>query len=359
MSITQTYVMYIAIIIFSTASIWLSEHINIGCFSVVGTKKERRFVLSRGFFILVALFILIIPLVQRTCGADTAVYYYDYLHDRIYGFDTLFCYLLLFLHRYIPDPQIGLGVVSSITILLSVLSIVKLRDYINVTLAFFSYVTFIYFYSYNYIRMLFAISFIFIGYSLCVLEKRKVAVIPFAIASLFHMSTGLVLIIHILLMNFRKHRKIVIAFGIFGLLAFLAMPNAFLSLISVKRYSEQIALNQHSTIGIGTMIRILPIFWILWRYRADYKDDDRYTWILVFAVANAVFSFLGYFVGTASRISNILLVFHIIYATPLFVKEDEQKGRSWNIRWLFVVYCIMMYFIIAKNFDVMVIVPYY
>lgn len=360
MSITQTHIMYVAIILSSTACIWLSERVQGGEISIIGVRKSHKLSLFRVLFTISALLILIIPLVKRTCGADTNVYYYDYLHDRIYNFDTLFSYLLAFLHRYISEPQVGLGVISTLTIIISVFSLLRVKKDLNITLAFFAYATCIYFYSYNYMRNVFALAFVFVGYSLCMLEKRRVAIIPFAIAALFHLSAIIVLAIHIALMNFRKHRTIVIMFGILGLVVFLAMPYRILSIISVERYSSQIVLGGSSTqIGIGTIIRAIPILYLLYIYHKKYNSDNRYTWLLVFAIANVIFSFLGYYVGTASRISNIILVFHIIYAVPMFVKEDDNVGRAKNSKLIFVLYCLVMYYFLSHNFEAMMIVPYY
>lgn len=360
MTVTQTYIMYAFVILSSTACIWLSELIYGREFLLLRIKKNIKISFCRSLFITLALLILIVPLVQRSCGADTNVYYYDYSHDRIHDFDMMFSYLLVFLHRYIKDPQVGLGCVSALTVIVSVFSLLCMRKKINVTLAFFAYVTCIYFYSYNYIRMLFALSFVFVGYSLCLEKKEKIAIVPFAFAALFHFSAIIVLIIHIVLMSFKKYWSILFLFGIMGLAVFLVMPYRFLSLIAVERYSTQIVLDGFSSqLGIGTIIRSLPILYFFYRYHKEYKNDNRYTWLLFFAIANVFASFLGYFVGTASRISNILLVFHIIYAIPFFVKEDVVVKRKNGFEVLFVLYCIGMYYIMSHNFRTMDIVPYY
>ncbi len=359
MNTTQTHLMYIAIIMFSTASIWIAENVNMGIIHIEGIRKRHTTTLARIIFIPIAYLILLIPLLKRTCGIDTPVYYFDYSHDRIQSFDIMFSYLLMYLHRYILDPKVGLGIVSVITVVLSVSSIIRLRERIDVTLAFFAYVTCIYFFSYNYMRMLFAVSFVFIGYSFCINDKRKLAIIPFAIAPLFHLSAIIVLIIHIALLNLKKHKGIVITLGVIGLLAFMAKPMYFFSLINVERYSSQIIINQHVSLGIGTIVRMIPIAYFLWEYNKEYRQDYRYMWLVVFTFANVIFSFLGYFVGSASRISNAILVFQIIYAVPLFVKEDENIERRETTRVMFLIYCIWMYYIISKNFETMAIVPYY
>ena len=360
MTTVQTHIFYAGIILFSTALFWASENLHIGSFTIVKGNKIQKLFVSRFVFRISAFLVLTIPLVQRKCGTDTSVYYYDYIHDRIYDFDTLFCYLLKFIHRFIPEPQVGLGIISAVTIALSMISLMKLSKKIDPTLAFFAYVTCIYFYSYNYMRMLFALSFIFLGYSLCIAEKRKLAIIPFAIASFFHLSSLVVLGVHICLMYFKKHRALIITFSVLGLCAFLAKPDLFLSLITVERYSSQIVAGQQAAqVGVGTIIKALPLFYLIFKYYKKYKNDDRFTWLLVFGIANIIFSFLGYFVGTASRISNILLVFHIIYAVPLFIKEDELNKRKRAVRYGFIIYCILMYVLLTFNFDEMMINPYF
>ena len=360
MSVTQTYIMYLAVIFSSTACIWLSEKIPSAETSIKIFNKRYKFSTIRSFFIVVSLLVLIVPLVQRSCGADTPVYYFDYSTDRAHSFDAVFDYLLVFIHSYISEPKIGLGIISTVTIVITVLALLSLRSSMDITLAFFAYVTCVYFYSYNYMRMMFALSFVFIGYSLCILEKRKMAIIPFVFASLFHLSTIIVLVIHIAIINFRKHRRIVITLGVIGLIVFLMMPYRILSLISIERYSSQIIKTSTSPkVGIGTTVRALPILYLFYKYHKKFRNDNRYTWLLVFAFANIIFSFLGYYVGVASRISNVLLTFHIIYAVPMFIKEENNVIRIKNTKLIFIAYCIFMYYVMSRNFVTMQIVPYF
>ena len=359
MSILQTHFLYVAIILFSTTLIWIAERTYSKTVTVELYGRRIHIQIARCILYLVVYIVLVVPLVQRTCGIDTEVYYFDYEHDRMYNFDRSFSYLLLFLHTFIPNPKIGLGIVSALTVALSMFSILRLRGRIDVPLAFFAYASCIYFYSYNYMRMLFAVSLVFVGYSFCVEERRTRAIIPFALAALFHLSTILVLAIHILLMLAGKQRLLLALLFIVGLTCFLLTPTTFLGLVSVDRYSSQISANQMAnTIGLGTMIRVLPPVCFLLIYRNRYKTDLRFTWIEIFILANVAFSFLGYYVGAASRISNILLTYHLVFGLPLLLEEDKLVERRRSVRYLFIGYCIILYVLLANSFATMMIVPY-
>ncbi len=360
MSFLDTHIIYFFIIIFSTICIWLSEHIYCSNLLIRFIGKKYNISLYKNIFLFLALMILIIPLIFRTCGADTNVYYYEYSNDKINDFDSSFSYLLMFIHQYISDPQIGLGVISAFTVVISVFSLSRLRENISFTLAFIAYVTCVYFYSYNYMRMLFALSFVFWGYSLCIEEKWKTAAVPFAIAPLFHLSTIVVFIIHIALMIFGKYRVVLLLLAIIALVCFLQNPFYLFSLIDIERYTDNVSLLiESSELGVGTIFRSIPILFIFCLYYNQYREDKRFIWLLSFAVANIIFSFLGYYVGVASRISNCILVFHVLYATPLFIKTDKSKTRNNLLCFLFVIYCFITYYIISGNFETMGIVPYY
>lgn len=360
MSFLETHIMYVAIILSSTICVWLSEHIYGGKLYVDLIWKKYNILLCRNLFLFLTLIILIIPLMCRSCGSDTNVYYYDYSNDIINEYDSLFYYFLAFIHQYISDPQIGLGIISALTVVISIFSLFRLRNNICITLAFVAYVTCVYFYSYNYMRMLFALSFVFLGYSLCVEKKWKIAIVPFAIAPLFHLSTIIALSIHIVLLLFGKHRMALFILVAMVFVSFVQNPYYILSLLDIERYTNNISLLiESSKLGVGTIIRSMPVLCVFFMYYNKYRDDKRFTWLLIFAIANIMFSFLGYYVGVASRISNCLLVFHILYAIPLFIKEDDNKIRTSILYIIFVVYCFINYYLISGNFETMGIIPYY
>ena len=359
MSILQSHLMYAIIIMLSTFLVWIADHSI--CLECVfnGVVRTHKISIARVTLYTVVFLIIIIPLVSRTCGADTEVYYFDYEHDRIYKTDYLFSYVLTILHSLIDSPQIGLGIISVVTVGLSLVSIFSIRDHISVPLAFFAYITSVYYYSYNYMRMLFAISFVFVGYSLCIVKKKKTAIIPFVIAAFFHLSSIVALLIHIGLLFFKRHKKLIIALSMVGLVVFIAFPSRLLSLVSVERYSDYINSGSSMTLGLGTVLRVLPALYIIWIYRKEHRTDFQYTWILGFMLANIVFSFLGYIVASASRLSNVLLVFHTVFGIPYLVKQDKSILRKADMTCLFACYCAFIYVLVSANFETMGIVPYY
>ena len=361
MSKSQTYIFYIALIFISYILILLSERVQFGNIRIIKKNNDIKINLSANIFRALAFMILLIPLVKRKCGADTPVYYFDYTYDRIYSFDRTFSYILKGLHKFIPDPQIGLGLVSTISLGLVFIAFIMVKDIVDIRLSFFAYFTLLYFYLYNYMRIMLAVSIIMIGYSLVIQGKRKVAIIPFAFASLIHLSSIIIILIYITVLNFGKYKRVIIASSIIILFVFLMSPASFLSLITTERYREQInyASLGMMSIGFGTLIRALPILYLLWIYGHKYKGNIIYNYIIIFAIANVVFSFIGYYVGVASRISNMYLVYHLVYGVPFIVKDETNNRRRQIVSWFFVLYCFVMYYMISKNFETMNIVPYF
>ena len=359
MSIIQTRIFYISII-FVVYLIFATAEKKTSIFTIKAINSHT-FNLSRDIFWLIGITVLVIPLVQRNCGADTPVYYFDYEHDRMYNFDIAFPYLLQFLHLFIPNAKVGLGIVSTLTVCIALISIIHSRDNVDLPLAIFAYCTQLYFYSYNYMRMMFAVSFIIMGYSLIIQGKRILCTIPFLIAPFFHLSSLIVLIIHFSVLFFESHKRIVILmYGIISFL-FLSSPGYWLSLISIERYSEYInnATYGLKAIGVGTLIKAAPIIYIFSKYYISYYKEHIYTWIVIFTIGNILFSFIGYFVGVASRISNFLLVFHIIYGVPWIIKRENRKNIEQQLRIFYILYCILLYYNLSRNFERMMIVPYY
>ncbi len=366
-----THLFYIAIIFTATAFILLSERIRVRHYIILDNaipqtsniycQKNRHkyipFLLKISAFAIVA-----IPLITRSelCGADTATYYMRYVYGSKENFDYLFFFALKLLHFVIPDPKMGLGVVSLITLGLAFYSFSLIRDKIDTVYCYFAYFTCLYFYTYNYMRIMLATSFILIGYALIILGKRKKALIPFAIASGIHMSAIVVFAIGIVIMLFYKDIKILSGIICFGTVLFLLMPGTFFALVSVDRYIPFInAINVKDVqIGVGTTLRVLSFLFIYLFQFNKFKHEKTYKLFGTMIMANWALSFLGYYVGVASRISNMYFVFHILYYVPWALRRTQSRGSRMILKIFAVFYCLLLYYFIAQNFRAMRIIPY-
>ena len=181
----------------------------------------------------------------------------------------------------------------------------------EVQYAFLAYFTGIYFYLYNYMRIMTAVAFIFLCYASLLEERKRRSLIFAGIAILFHRSAAVVFLMVLVILFFKEHKKVVICLGLGGMAAIIARPYFFLSLIKIERYNALITATDSAGgfIGIGTTVKILPFFVILYIYR-KYKKELAYTAALYLSLANLGFSFLGYYVDSASRLPNMYFVFH-------------------------------------------------
>ncbi|MEH2930362.1 EpsG family protein [Candidatus Ventrimonas sp. KK005] len=361
MSTQQTYLFYISILAVGTILIQKAFQIKRGIILRWLTTYHYKTNLSVGIFLMFSFLVVFIPLASRNCGTDTAGYYWSYAHNRQVGNDLLFYYLSLLLHAIIPSPKIGLGIISGISLLIVYYAFIELKKDVNVSLCFIAYFFSLYFYLYNYVRMMLAVSFVIFGYSMLIKGKRTKAVISFTIAAGIHFASIIVLMVYMGIMIIPKHRRILVTLIGGTTLLFLMNPRFFLSLITYERYREQINLEalKDVRIGMGTTIKILPIFVIQMIYLKRFKKEFQYNIMFVSTFVNYAFSILGYFVGVASRLSNMYFVLHLLFLIPWIDQHISSKAEKRWIRGIFCFYLVFLYFLMSFNFKRMGIVPYH
>ena len=357
MTISNTHIMYILIISVAYILVWLSSIFKEKN-TILEIKKTIHISIFQSFFVLLSYLVLLIPLVIRKCGTDTLQYYKTYLSDDTSGLDFVFYLLCKTMHGLIPNPRVGLGIISAITLSLMFFAFLKIKDKIDYKYAFFAYLTCMYFYLYNYMRMMFAVSFVLVAYAYLINEERKKAYLFFSLAILFHRSALIVFLFFVFIDLMYKYKKLILAVSIVGIGMFIAAPSFFLGLITIERYSEQVTGDTSGGIGFGTFIITLPFFLILFIYK-KYSNEKVYNYALFFTVASFGFSMLGYFVDSASRLSNMYFVFQNLFFVPWLIKREEQ-GTVKNIFLIgfFVIYNIMKYYLLTNNFEAMGILPY-
>ena len=352
----QTHCFYLLIMGVAFSFVCLSDCIRVNTNSSQYLSERRESIVPVVF----SFFVLFFPAVLRTCGTDTAQYYKTYRSDDVEGLDRSFYVLCKFLHGIIPKPQIGLGIITAFTLILIVVSFFRIRQLIDFKYAFLAFLLSMYFYLYNYMRIMLAVSFIMIAYSCIVSDNKKTAFLFFTIAIMFHRSAAIVLLVYIAVLCFSRAQKFVVTCITIGTAAFVANPSFFLGMVTAERYSSQLNMNNisSSAIGLGTTVRMIPFLIILYAYR-QYKSEKVYGAALVFTLANIAFSLLGYYASSASRISNMYFVFHLVFFLPWLIKKESFDIRSRKILVLFtVLYSLYNYYILTLNFDAMGIIPY-
>ena len=138
------------------------------------------------------------------------------------------------------------------------------------------------------------------------------------------------------------------------------MPGTFFALVSVDRYIPFInAINVKDVqIGVGTTLRVLSFLFIYLFQFNKFKHEKTYKLFGTMIMANWALSFLGYYVGVASRISNMYFVFHILYYVPWALRRTQSRGSRMILKIFAVFYCLLLYYFIAQNFRAMRIIPY-
>lgn len=364
-----TIIFYICIIILAVLSYGISElfsksktqlySANQKCKVVLIKERFHQQTLSSVIFEIISYFILLVPLVNRNCGADTILYY------RIYQFgdrtlEPLFMGFLDLLKRFVDNPKTGIGVVGAVSLLIVFYAFHILRDYYSTTLCLLAYCTCLYFYLYNYVRMMFAASIIILAYALILKGNKTASLICMAFAIGFHKSAVVVLVAYLMFFLFQNHKALLIIGSIACITIFLMFPSSLINMIKDERFSAQV--NQHqlisATIGFGTILRALPMIILMVLLYKKYKDNNDYFGFVFAQIINLGFSLTGYFVPVTSRLANMYFVYHIVFFMPwLYRKEGNNNKYIYTI--VYVLYCFFNFYLLSHNFKTMKIDPYF
>ena len=366
----STILFYVCIIILAVLNYGISEsffkrktrqyYANQKCEVVLIKKQFHQQDFISVIFEIISYFILLVPLANRNCGADTKQYY------RIYQFgerdlEPLFIGFIDLLKRFIDNPKIGIGVIGAVSLLLVFYAFRILRDHYSATLCLLAYCTCLYFYLYNYVRMMFAASIIILAYALILKGNKTASLICMVIAIGFHKSAVVVLAVYLMYFLFQKHKAYLIIGSIACIITFLMFPVSFINMINDERFSAQV--NQHqlisATIGFGTILRALPMMILIVLVYKKYKDDKDYFGFLFAQILNLGFSLTGYFVPSTSRLSNMYFVYHILFFIPWLYRKERKNSNKYIYTVLYVLYCFFNFYLLSGNFKLMKIDPYF
>ena len=362
MTIPETYRFYFILIIVSGILFFISEMNVLNKMKI--TVRNRKLYIIHPWSILFkfsALCVLGYPLAMRDCGADKQTYYYRYLHNGFEMMDGLFDLFRNFIHIFISDPRLGIGIIGVICLVIVMITISSCEREIEVYLSCFAFITALYFYYYNYVRMMTATTLVIVAFSYMIKNKNKQAIIFLIIASCIHLSAIAVLLVYITMQYFIKYRRFFIGLLIAGISAFVYNPMFFLMLVRVNRYSSQIVSDtvNEARIGLGTFLRALPILLVQIFYLKNFKQSKIYNKLLALTIINIGISMVGYFVGVASRLANMYFTAHILFAIPWIIKHLNSYRHKIYLRIFFIVYMLFYYYIVSQNFETMMIVPYH
>ncbi|MCI8373777.1 MAG: EpsG family protein [Lachnospiraceae bacterium] len=365
MSVESTHIFYIAIIVFATLFAEISNRIKNDT-SIKIRFKNAVFCIERPkamVFLAVSFFIVFLPLAVRNCGMDLKMYYIMYTRNGYETYDYLYFFLCKIIYYFTEDPKTGMAVIGFITLFIIYYVGFKLRKQLYYPLFFMGYFMVLYFYTYNYIRMMLAASIVILGYKFILEEKRTKAIFTFLIAIGFHFSAICVLTFYLLIVYFIKYRRLIIGGMLIVLWIFLQNANYFFEQIKFGRYLDMIKSIDYEgvSIGIGTTIKMVPLIIILFLFKHTFTDNKKlYNLFCFFTLYNVVISFVGYYEAIASRMANMYLVFSTLFLVPYIIQhEKRKKTKLFVLKIGYVFFCAFLYYQVLGNFRIMKILPYY
>lgn len=361
MTISETYRFYFILILVGGILVFISEMNSLNKIKIAITNRKLGIVYPWSIlFKFFALCALGLPLAMRDCGADKETYYYRYLHNGFEIMDGLFDLFRNFIHIFISDPKWGIGIIGVICLIIVMIAISSCEEEIEVYLSWFAFIAALYFYYYNYVRMMTATTLVIVAFTCMIKGKNKQAIIFLIIASWIHLSAVIVLLVYITMQYFIRYRRFFLGLIIAGICAFVYNPMFFLLLVRVDRYSSQIMLDavNGARIGIGTFLRALPIVLVQIFYLKKFKQYKVYNKLFILSIINIGISMVGYFVGVASRLANMYFTAHVLFAIPWIIKHLNSYRQKIYLRIFFIVYMFFYYFLVTQNFKAMMIVPY-
>lgn len=360
----ETMYLYVSIVLLSSIAYLVYDYLDTYSSGVriKVWKRGSAFSPSACIFIIISLLVALIPLINRNCGTDTPNYYRSYSNPYRQSHDVLFYYIFRILNHFTSDPKTGIGIIGLITIAPLVIVISKKSHLYVRWLVILSYMTTLYFYDYNYTRMMMASTIIIIAYSYLLDHNKKTGLILLGISVLLHQSSIIVFAVYFIALFLIKYRKILVLTTGALVFMFIRNPGYFFEFVTYDRYTSYIEMLNvdNVTLGIGTTIIAIPLLLILIYY--NKKIEDRYIYNLFFIsiIFNVSVSVLGYYISVASRISKMCFTMNSLYMVPYILKNVELSDNEKKMLYFFqICYCFLMFFMLQKSFKYIGIMPYY
>lgn len=246
--------------------------------------------------------------------------------------------LFVFLHSFISDPYIGLGVIKVISIGLVYKALYIMRKQIHIGLAIFSYIALLYMFNFHLLRMMLALGIVFLAFALEVEGKSKKCVCLLALAFLFHYSSILVLMIYLLykiLGNKLSLPKLIVLMIVFLLVYgnLQRIVGYLTSSLQVFGKYDRYTSETTSGTGIVQIVLFIPVIYILMQGYRESKDDIIYRIGLFLGLMTFFSGSMGYIFPVISRTVYYFYFFFVSYcsSTPLKMYDKRFVLGQWSI----------------------------
>ncbi|WZL78851.1 EpsG family protein [Eubacteriales bacterium mix99] len=304
---------------------------------------------------------LIVFITKSGEDIPTYVQYYKLwsLNDlKSLDFEPGYKLLCIFLNSFISNPYIGIGIIKFFSLFLVYRAIYLLRDRINVGFSVFAYVTLLYIYSFHLLRMMLALSIVFLAYSYESMGKEKRCFLLLCIALLFHYSAifalGAYLIYKFINSNLTILKIIsLLVVGSIALFSFNKFAEYAITKFSIfSKYDAYLKLEGGSGSGIMQIIWLLPILYIIMRMYHTERFDKFY----VLSVVCGIFTFycgsLGYFAPVFSRSAYYFYFFFVMYCASLQLKPRSVQLVYGSKKVSFLTLFMIVYLIVRLFFNI-------
>lgn len=270
------------------------------------------------FIILISLLAAIFVGFRGQSGTDTVMYMANYEFGstsvtRWVEMEKGFILLNQVFRKFGVPVEFFFIFISFLTNFFALLSIDKLRDYINVYVASFVYFTTIYFQSFNIIRQTLAVSICLYAYVLFMDKKYIASVILILIAAQIHRTAYLCLVIIIAGILF-KGRKSKWTIGIVMLMLLIlvmhrnSFGNLVLALTHNQYYAGYILRDSGSSSSFITYyLKISPVLIISFLNWKNYRSNPKFLVLFGLMLMGYILSSLG--VYTSTEVNRIGLYF--------------------------------------------------
>lgn len=275
-------------------------------------------------------------------GTDMPVYENLYLTWAIKDFGDLQFeigdkILFVFLHTFIKNPYIGIGLVKILSIGLVFRSIFLLRKKINIGLAVLAYVVLLYIFNFHLIRMMLALGIVFVGLSNELLGNRGKCVVFLVSAVFFHYSSIIVLCTYLCYLFFANRfsvkKLLLILLGMS--LIYINAVRIVSTLTGIELFSKYATYEMVTTSGVGIVqfILFVPVMLILIQRYEKEKNTTFYQLAFFCGTMTFFMGSIGYIYTVAGRLVYYFYYFFVIYgaSTPLKTKEIVIKYKNFRI----------------------------
>lgn len=308
----------------------------------VGRNIEDERIIQRGLLFVLSCAIASFFLICTHIGTD----YNQYIHILNYvSWDNLFSFtnaepgfklIWILLKPIIHDPNVFLALVKLIGILLAYITIWNVRDRINVGYAVLGYFCFVYFDSFNLIRMIFAVNICIFAYGQLMQKKNKSAIIVSLIAITMHTSALLFLVAVVFYIWISNKGSVsntkyicIVLILLFVLFGIGTIYDYLLSNFSLFAHYNKYSLITDYSISPILILRYIPVVYCVYSSWGRLKDDKDENLCFIFLIVAIFVSLLSYSLKTITRANSYFYVLQFLFI-PFYM--DVLQFRLFTAR---------------------------